>query len=113
MNEVSLESLSCIALSHSHFDHFGNLANFPNSASLLPGPGFSMGDQLAQEMDAPSEVIREREVRQLNRETDKWKILGTFQGYDSFGDGSFWLLDVSRVYSSCILYQLATKLRPD
>lgn len=109
-NGVPLESLSGIALSHSHFDHFGDLSEFPKSASLLVGPGSPMGDQLAQEMDVPPEVIREREVQQLNRETDKWEAVGTFRGYDYFGDGSFWLLDAPGVRLSVSILLLTCTL---
>lgn len=94
---ISLDSLSCLVLGHAHFDHVGNLADLPRSVQLIVGPGSHMGADLAAEMDVSLEEITERNVRQLSRETDRWEQVGTFQGLDYFGDGSFWILDVPGV----------------
>lgn len=105
-NSIPLDSISGLILGHAHFDHFGNLADFPSSMSLLVGPGSHLGEELAQEMDVPSEVIEGRNVRMLSRTEDKWETIGSFKGYDYFGDGSFWVLDIPGVSSSLSLSQL-------
>lgn len=96
-NGVALESISGLVLGHAHIDHIGNLADFPKTVSMLVGPGSPVGDELAAEMDVPTEDIKSRKIHQLNRQNDRWQTIGTFQGYDYFGDGSFWVLDVPGV----------------
>lgn len=96
-NNIPLDSISGLVLGHAHWDHIGNLADFPSTVSMLVGPESPLGDELAGEMDVPIEVVKSREVKQLNRESDKWQNIGTFRGFDYFGDGSFWALDVPGV----------------
>lgn len=102
VNNIPLDSISGLVIGHVHSDHIGNLADFPNTVSMLVGPESPLGDELAEEMDVPIDIITSRKVRQLNRESDKWQDIGTFRGFDYFGDGSFWVLDVPgvRQYSS-------------
>lgn len=94
---IPLDSVSSVVLSHTHWDHVGNLADLLNSASLLLGPGSLLGDDLIRELDVPPEVATARTIRELSRESDKWEDVGTFRGLDYFGDGSLWLLDVPGV----------------
>jgi glyoxylase-like metal-dependent hydrolase (beta-lactamase superfamily II) len=96
-NGIALQTISHLILGHAHFDHIGNVADFPDSLPILVGPGSPIGEELATEIDVPIDVIKNRNVRELSHEKDKWQMVGTFQGYDYFGDGSFWLLDVPGV----------------
>ncbi|KAF8314515.1 hypothetical protein DL93DRAFT_2080172 [Clavulina sp. PMI_390] len=97
-NGISLESISAAILGHVHCDHTGNLATFPKSVGLVVGPGSpASGENLATEIDVAPEVLEGRSFRELSREKDAWKDIGTFKGLDYFGDGSMWLLDTPGV----------------
>lgn len=96
-NGIPLDSISSFILGHAHWDHIGNLADLPRSVDMLVGPDSPMGEDLATDMDVPIEEIHSRTVRQLSRTADQWEQVGTFRGFDYFGDGSFWILDVPGV----------------
>ncbi|KAF8318262.1 hypothetical protein DL93DRAFT_2054866 [Clavulina sp. PMI_390] len=93
-NNVDPSSISTIVLGHAHFDHIGDLSHFPSNVPMLVGPESPLGEQLARLMDVADDVVTSRAVRRLERETDSWEQIGTFQGLDYFGDGSCWILDV-------------------
>lgn len=96
-NGIPLDSISSFILGHAHWDHIGNLADLPPSVDMVVGPDSPMGEELATDMDVPIEAIQSRKVRQLSRSADQWEQVGTFRGFDYFGDGSFWILDVPGV----------------
>lgn len=96
-NDISLSSIDAVIMGHAHMDHIGYLTPFPPSTELVVGPGQELGAHLAEEMDVPLSTIEERRVRALSFTEDKWETIGSFQGIDWFGDGSFWILDTPGV----------------
>lgn len=83
-------------MGHAHFDHIGDVASLP-SASLIVGPGSTVGTALADELDVPVSVLEQRSVKALSRADDEWRVVGSLEGVDYFGDGSLWLLDTPGV----------------
>lgn len=96
-NGVPLPSVSTVIFGHTHFDHIGNLAPFTARTSVVVGPGSLTGSELADELDVPSYVVKERSLRTLTHHGDLWKTVGCFKGVDYFGDGSLWILDTPGV----------------
>lgn len=96
-NGIPLASVSTVFFGHTHFDHIGNLAPFTARTSVVVGPGSLSGNELADELDVPSYVVKERSVRTLTHHGDLWKTVGCFKGVDYFGDGSLWILDTPGV----------------
>ncbi|KAL2802297.1 hypothetical protein BJX63DRAFT_426168 [Aspergillus granulosus] len=75
--------IEAIIWSHHHFDHVGDPSTFPTSTHLIVGPGII------------SAYVHGREVREIDfngHSPGRCKV-GRFEGYDYFGDGSFYLLN--------------------
>ncbi|KAJ6546956.1 beta-lactamase-like protein [Mycena capillaripes] len=90
---IPLESIETVIWSHSHFDHIGNMAKFPNTTSLVIGPGTNRSlypefpDSTLQASDFAGHNVIELNFDHTNL---------TFSGLpalDYFGDGSFYLLN--------------------
>ncbi|KAL2133217.1 hypothetical protein VTI74DRAFT_2726 [Chaetomium olivicolor] len=100
---VDTRNIEAIIWSHYHFDHSGNPAMFPPSASLIVGPGYkSMLPGYPTNPDSPilESDHANRELIELDFETGKSGshaytalAIGRFRALDYFGDGSFYLLD--------------------
>ena len=89
--------ISSVIWSHNHFDHTGDPSTFPASTELVVGPGVRdlswpgwPSDQEAGVLD--SDIIG-RKVREINFSADNPLKIGSFDAFDFFGDGSFYLLD--------------------
>ena len=96
-----MDTIHAVFLGHTHFDHVGNLACFPDTTSLVLGPGSdSSCVSLAKELDVPESALENRSVQVLNRKDFTWRTVGCLDGLDYFGDGSFWLLDTPGVRAS-------------
>ena len=95
---MSPGDVDAIIWSHSHFDHVGDPSTFPSSTTLVVGPGFQNSFLPGWPSDPESRVHEGawegRELREIDlvKEGNGLK-LGEFNGYDYFGDGSFYLLD--------------------
>lgn len=80
--------------SHAHTDHVGRPSLFPQSTSLIVGPGikssFFPGYPAVQDSPVWAREFEGREVRELEFNTGL--KIGGFDAVDYFGDGSFFLL---------------------
>lgn len=93
-------SQSCeliLQLSHWHFDHIGDPSTFPPTTSLIVGPGTTAAKLPPWPENALSTLTKSDtkgrtliEIQQQQFVTE----IGRFRGFDFFGDGSFYLLDV-------------------
>lgn len=97
-SDLNIRSLDVEAViwSHNHFDHIGDVSQFPQTTELVVGPGVRAAswpgwprreDAIVLDSDAENRVVRE-----VSFDASKLKI-GGFNAYDFFGDGSFYLLD--------------------
>ncbi|KAI1151382.1 beta-lactamase-like protein [Nemania diffusa] len=83
--------------SHIHWDHTGNLADFPPTTELIVGPGvkerYMAGWPTVPDADFHEGDVAGRLITAL--ETDRFNLdVGGVRAHDYFGDGSFYLLDV-------------------
>ena len=96
-NEIELDTIDAIILSHWHFDHIGDPTRFPPSTSLIVGPGFKQhclpGYPTNADSMVPDAAFRGREVREVvfDSSDEALRIAG-LDAIDWFGDGSFFLL---------------------
>ncbi|KAL4937753.1 hypothetical protein BDV06DRAFT_226655 [Aspergillus oleicola] len=93
---VELDSLDAVIWSHWHFDHIGDMSQFPSTVNLIVGPGFQE-NLLPGYPSNPNSPLLEtdysgREMQEISFSSG-FKI-GQFQAHDFFSDGSFYLLDV-------------------
>lgn len=88
--------VQAVIWSHNHFDHIGDVSQFPQTTELIVGPGVRAAswpgwprreDAIVLDSDAEGRVVRE-----ISFNASRLKI-GSFNAYDFFGDGSFYLLD--------------------
>lgn len=88
--------VQAVIWSHNHFDHIGDTSRFPPSTDLVVGPGVEAAswpgwprctDSIVLDSDAEG-----RKIREISFEVSNLKI-GSFDAFDFFGDGSFYLLD--------------------
>ncbi|PWN32724.1 uncharacterized protein FA14DRAFT_162032 [Meira miltonrushii] len=92
------KDIESIIWSHHHFDHTGNPQKFPKHTSLVVGPGFKKGILPGYPADAespiPSEMWEDRELIEIDmKDAKRGNIkIGDFDGFDYFGDQSFYLL---------------------
>jgi glyoxylase-like metal-dependent hydrolase (beta-lactamase superfamily II) len=93
---VVLDALDSVVWSHWHFDHIGDMSQFPSTVDIVVGPGFK--ENLLPGFPAnPDSALLEtdykgHEVREIA--FDSTLRIGKFRAFDYFGDGSFFLLDV-------------------
>jgi len=91
--KLSLEQIDAVILSHTHFDHIGDLTQFPASVELVLGADSPSGQELAEQLDVPMSCLEARTVRILNREKDDWVKIGAgWSAVDYFGDNTMLLL---------------------
>lgn len=94
---IDPNSVEAVVLSHTHFDHIGDIGQWPKKVKLIVGPrtleaslpGYpTKEDAAVLDSDLPSD----REVIELNDNSD-WVDIGAYKGIDYFGDGSFYILE--------------------
>ena len=95
-NNVDLNTINAIILSHLHWDHQGKPSLFANSTELLIGPGAkaAFGPGFPHKQSSPI-MARELEGRKVTEPSFSSSDLsiGGLNAIDYFGDGSFYLLD--------------------
>ncbi|KAL3463702.1 metallo-beta-lactamase superfamily protein [Aspergillus heterothallicus] len=93
---IDLDSLEAVIWSHWHFDHIGDMSQFPSTVDLVVGPSFKEGLLPGYPSNPDSPLLETdysgRDLQELTF-SDPLKI-GRFRAHDFFGDGSFYLLDV-------------------
>ncbi|KAL2882020.1 hypothetical protein SGCOL_002760 [Colletotrichum sp. CLE4] len=93
---VEAGEIESIIWSHWHWDHIGDPSRFPQSTSLIVGPGFKNILTPGYPTNPESPVLESdfagRELRELNFAESTIKV-GSFPAIDYFGDGSFYILD--------------------
>ncbi|KAL5342101.1 metallo-beta-lactamase superfamily protein [Aspergillus crustosus] len=93
---IELESLEAVVWSHWHFDHIGDMSQFPSTVKIIVGPGFKENLLPGYPSNPGSPLLETdysgRETQEIDF-SDPLKI-GQFKAHDVFGDGSFYLLDV-------------------
>lgn len=91
--------IEAVIWSHPHFDHIGDPSTFPPSTDVIVGPGIRdthwpgyPTNPDAINLDAD---IRGRHVREISFDKNEkgFVKIGSFDGFDYFGDGSFYLLN--------------------
>lgn len=100
-NGQDLNDIGAIVWSHWHFDHVGDPTTFPNSTDLIVGPGFKANFIPAYPTIRDSHVDerawQDRELHEIDFHDaaagSKTLKIGKFDGYDFYGDGSFYLLN--------------------
>lgn len=92
--------ISAIIWSHSHFDHIGDPSTFPQSTTLVVGPGVKAHCEHAYPCDPSSALLdsdgRGRPIYELDFQKDEKDAalrVGRFPAIDYFRDGSFYLLN--------------------
>ncbi|KIK54087.1 hypothetical protein GYMLUDRAFT_100214 [Collybiopsis luxurians FD-317 M1] len=91
---VAIEEIDTVIWSHSHFDHTGDMSQWPSTTKLVIGKGTdrkaypSVPDATLLESDFAG-----REIVELNWDKPDLFIAGT-PAFDFFGDGSFYLLEL-------------------
>ncbi|KAI0204042.1 beta-lactamase-like protein [Astrocystis sublimbata] len=92
---ISRADIESVIWSHNHFDHVGDITTFPSSTELVVGPGVCAASwpgwpqvQDAKVLEADRHGRRVREIA-----FDGTTRFGSFEAFDFFGDGSFYLLN--------------------
>ncbi|KAH8690500.1 beta-lactamase-like protein [Talaromyces proteolyticus] len=95
---VNGDGVDAVVWSHFHYDHTGNIQRFPQSTSIIVGPGFKKeflpGYPVRQ--DSPfhqSDFEGGRHLVEISFADDSTLKIGKYAAYDYFGDGSFYLLN--------------------
>lgn len=87
--------IESVIWSHNHFDHIGDVSTFPGSTELVVGPGVCAaswpGWPQVQDAKVLETDMRGRHVREIAFGKDVH--FGSFEAFDFFGDGSFYLLN--------------------
>lgn len=93
---IDRADIDTIILSHTHLDHIGDPSAFPNTTSLIVGPGFAEHFIPGYPANPNGLVLQSdyegRELREIDFDATPLTI-GRFQAYDYFDDGSLYLLD--------------------
>ncbi|KAF9889835.1 hypothetical protein FE257_006925 [Aspergillus nanangensis] len=93
---MDLGGLEAVVWSHWHFDHIGDMSQFPSSVRLVVGPGFQENLLPGYPSNPKSPLLETdyggREMEEISFSNEKRQI-GQFRAHDFFGDGSFYLLD--------------------
>lgn len=88
--------IDTIILSHSHFDHIGDLAVFPPATNLVVGPGSRKtivpGYPVQPESTILHADLENRAIEEVDFTSSQLHIKG-LRSIDFFGDGSFYLLE--------------------
>lgn len=92
-NGISLQSISTVIWSHWHWDHIGDMSKFPNSTTLLTGPGFAEAFMPGYPKDQHSSILESDYAGRNHFEVRDFESkIGGLPAYDLFGDGSLYLL---------------------
>ncbi|KAG2019080.1 hypothetical protein GB937_005371 [Aspergillus fischeri] len=96
-NNVLLDGIEGIILSHHHFDHLGDFTQFPRSTKIIVGQGFQKA-YLPGWPEIPSSSLieedwKDRTVDELHFNSHSTIEIGGFKAIDYFEDGSLYLLD--------------------
>ncbi|KZO99396.1 hypothetical protein CALVIDRAFT_553309 [Calocera viscosa TUFC12733] len=109
---ATLDTLTGVILSHAHVDHYGALDEFPASLPLIVGPGTKAWVESSSEEDRsiplgfwnhPNSVYETGEDGARGKGKE-WQPVGSFEGWNYFGDGSLWLM---RAPGHCPGHQVA------
>ena len=89
--------ITSVIWSHNHFDHTGDPSTFPASTELVVGPGLRdlswPGWPTNQDAGVLDSDIAGRNVREISFSAENPLKIGSFDAFDFFGDGAFYLLD--------------------
>lgn len=120
----NVTEIDALVLSHSHFDHIGDMDSLPTKTRVVCGPGtleaMRPGYPKNEQSEWWSKWFEEREFLELpstdikdiwnsatgsklnSKNTDmKWQTLACYDNaLDWFGDGSFWIVDTPGVSGS-------------
>ncbi|KIW21530.1 hypothetical protein PV08_02110 [Exophiala spinifera] len=95
--DVKGGAIEAVVWSHWHFDHIGDVSQFPASTTLITGPGVRDAFFPPYPENAASPLLSSdfanREHRELDFDGTSQLKIGGFRAIDYFGDGSFYLLD--------------------
>ncbi|KAJ6518867.1 beta-lactamase-like protein [Mycena sanguinolenta] len=90
---IPLSSINAVIWSHSHFDHLGDMSKFPNTTTLVIGPGTNnelypeFPDGVLQASDFGGRIVREVDFTESNLTFSGLEVI------DYFEDGSLYLLN--------------------
>lgn len=90
-----MDGISKVILSHSHFDHVGELSTLPKDVEIVVGPGFKKAMMPGYPTNAES-TFHEQELTGRNIfevPFDSNTKLGKFESYDLLGDGTVQILN--------------------
>lgn len=97
---VTSKEIEAVIWSHTHFDHTGDMKEFPASTDLVVGPGVKATawpgyptDPDALTLDSDAEGRNVREINFNTRDNGELLMVAGFPAHDYFGDGSLYLLD--------------------
>jgi glyoxylase-like metal-dependent hydrolase (beta-lactamase superfamily II) len=93
-SDIRSTKVEAIVWSHDHFDHIGDPSTFPPSTDLVVGPGLRdawpgyPSNPTGRVLDSD---IQGRRLCEISFDKTPLKV-GSFDAFDYFGDGSFYLL---------------------
>lgn len=96
--DILPNDIDAVIFSHHHFDHLGDLTQFPVTSRVVVGPGFKdaylPGWPVNPEASLIDEEWKSHEIHEVCFDNGNKSIsIGGFPAIDYFGDGSFFLLD--------------------